>query len=146
MTDLSEAQDLNISAFWRVLPQDLDPVETREWIDALNQIVEIEGPERATFILMKLIEQARRLRVPLPPVVNTPYGNTVSLADQPQFPGNPIALIRNWADTSPPTPLRPICSKSVTTISSAPASPAIAFTSSHTRRRGFTRAHSWKDG
>jgi pyruvate dehydrogenase complex dehydrogenase (E1) component len=61
MTDLSEAQDLNISAFWRVLPQDLDPVETREWIDALNQIVEIEGPERATFILMKLIEQARRL-------------------------------------------------------------------------------------
>jgi pyruvate dehydrogenase E1 component len=101
MTDLSEAQDLNISAFWRVLPQDLDPVETREWIDALNQIVEIEGPERATFILMKLIEQARRLRVPLPPVVNTPYGNTVSLADQPQFPGNPeiearISALVRW--------------------------------------------------
>jgi pyruvate dehydrogenase E1 component len=50
---------------------------------------------------MKLIEQARRLRVPLPPVVNTPYGNTVSLADQPQFPGNPeiearISALVRW--------------------------------------------------
>jgi pyruvate dehydrogenase E1 component len=89
MTDLSEAQDLNISAFWRVLPQDMDPVETREWIEAFKNIVELEGAERATFILMKLIEQARRLRVPMPPVVNTPYSNTISLADQPQFPGNP---------------------------------------------------------
>ena len=101
MTDLSEVQDLNISAFWRVLPQDLDPVETREWIEALKQVVEIEGPERATFILMKLIEQARRLRVPLPPVVNTPYSNTISLADQPQFPGNPeiearISALVRW--------------------------------------------------
>ncbi|MGD2138955.1 MAG: alpha-ketoglutarate dehydrogenase [Burkholderiales bacterium] len=101
MTDLSEVKDLNVSAFWRVLPQDLDPVETREWIDALKQIVEVEGPERATFILMKLIEQARRLRVPLPPVVNTPYSNTISLADQPQFPGNPeiearISALVRW--------------------------------------------------
>jgi hypothetical protein len=38
MTDLSEAQDLNISAFWRVLPQDMDPVETREWIEAFKNI------------------------------------------------------------------------------------------------------------
>ncbi len=101
MTDLSEVKDLNVSAFWRVLPQDLDPVETREWIDALKQVVEIEGPERATFILMKLIEQARRLRVPMPPVVNTPYANTISLADQPSFPGNPeiearISAIVRW--------------------------------------------------
>ncbi len=101
MTDLSEVQDLNISAFWRVLPQDLDPVETREWIDALKQVVELEGTERATFILMKLIEQGRRLRVPMPPVINTPYSNTISLADQPQFPGNPeiearISALVRW--------------------------------------------------
>jgi len=88
MTDLSEVKDLNVSAFWRVLPQDMDPVETREWIEAFKSIVELEGPERATFILMKLLEQARRSHVPMPPVVNTPYSNTISLADQPQFPGN----------------------------------------------------------
>ncbi|MCZ6773616.1 MAG: hypothetical protein O7G83_16780, partial [Proteobacteria bacterium] len=86
MTDLSEVKDLNISAFWRVLPQDMDPVETREWIEAFKSIVELEGPERVTFLLMKLLEQARRSRVPMPPVVNTPYSNTISLADQPQFP------------------------------------------------------------
>ena len=43
MTDLSEAKDLNVSAFWRVLPQDMDPVETREWIEAFKSIVEMEG-------------------------------------------------------------------------------------------------------
>ncbi|MEJ6648976.1 MAG: pyruvate dehydrogenase (acetyl-transferring), homodimeric type [Burkholderiales bacterium] len=79
---------MNVSAFWRVLPQDLDPIETKEWIDAFNQLTAIEGGERATFLLMKLLEQARRLRVPMPPVLNTPYSNTISLADQPPFPGN----------------------------------------------------------
>lgn len=88
MTDMSDQKQMNVSAFWRVLPQDLDPVETQEWVDAFNQLVTIEGEERATFLLMKLLEQARRLRVPMPPVLNTPYSNTISLADQPPFPGN----------------------------------------------------------
>jgi len=88
MTDTSNQKQMNVSAFWRVLPQDLDPIETQEWIDAFNQLTAIEGGERATFLLMKLLEQARRLRVPMPPVLNTPYSNTISLADQPPFPGN----------------------------------------------------------
>lgn len=88
MTDMSNQKQMNVSAFWRVLPQDLDPIETQEWVDAFNQLVAIEGEERATFLLMKLLEQARRLRVPMPPVLNTPYSNTISLADQPPFPGN----------------------------------------------------------
>ena len=88
MTDMSDQKQMNVSAFWRVLPQDLDPIETQEWVDAFNQLVAIEGEERATFLLMKLLEQARRLRVPMPPVLNTPYSNTISLADQPPFPGN----------------------------------------------------------
>jgi pyruvate dehydrogenase E1 component len=85
MTDLS---DIISSGHWAVLPPDLDPVETREWLDALEAIVEAEGPERATFILRKLLDRARALRVPLPPVLNTPYCNTIPLADQPQYPGN----------------------------------------------------------
>ena len=47
-----------------------------------------EGAERATFILRKLLDHARARRVPLPPVLNTPYCNTISLAEQPQYPGN----------------------------------------------------------
>ncbi|HZP92056.1 MAG TPA: alpha-ketoglutarate dehydrogenase [Burkholderiales bacterium] len=87
MSDLSDIQDLK-SAFWRVLPPDLDPVETREWLEAFDAVVKAEGRERATFLLMKLLEQARQLRVPMPPVLNTPYANTISVADQPPFPGN----------------------------------------------------------
>jgi pyruvate dehydrogenase E1 component len=85
MTDLS---DILSSGHWAVLPPDLDPVETREWLDALDAIVEAEGAERAQFILRKLLDRARALRVPLPPVLNTPYCNTIPLSDQPQYPGN----------------------------------------------------------
>jgi pyruvate dehydrogenase E1 component len=85
MTDLS---DLSFSGHWAVLPQDVDPLETKEWLEALDAIIEHEGRERATFILRKLLDHARNQRVPMPPVLNTPYSNTISLADQPQFPGN----------------------------------------------------------
>jgi pyruvate dehydrogenase E1 component len=85
MTDLS---DIIFSGHWAVLPPDLDPTETREWIEALETIIENEGPDRATFVLRKLLDHARSRRVPMPPVLNTPYCNTIPLADQPQYPGN----------------------------------------------------------
>jgi pyruvate dehydrogenase E1 component len=75
-------------AFWRVTPPDADPVETREWLEAFDALVAAEGRDRATFLLRKLLERARTTRVPLPPVFNTPYKNTIALEDQPQFPGN----------------------------------------------------------
>jgi pyruvate dehydrogenase E1 component len=85
MTDLS---DLGSSAFWRVNPRDSDPLETREWLDAFDALVEAEGRERATYLLRRLLDHARKRRVQLPPVLNTPYCNSVGLADQPQFPGD----------------------------------------------------------
>jgi len=85
MTDLA---DIVSSAFWRVNPPDADPGETREWLEAFDALLAAEGRERATFLLMKLLEHARARHVPLPPVLNTPYRNSVALAEQPQFPGN----------------------------------------------------------
>jgi len=85
MTDLA---DIVSSAFWRVNPPDADPTETREWLEAFDALVEAEGRERATFLLRKLLDHARARRVPLPPVLNTPYKNSIALAHQPQFPGN----------------------------------------------------------
>jgi pyruvate dehydrogenase E1 component len=85
MTDLS---DIVTSAFWRVNPPDADPTETREWLEAFDALVAAEGRERATFLLRKLLDHARARRVPLPPVLNTPYKNSIALAHQPQFPGN----------------------------------------------------------
>ncbi|TAK69248.1 MAG: alpha-ketoglutarate dehydrogenase [Betaproteobacteria bacterium] len=85
MTDLS---DLGSSAFWRVNPKDSDAQETREWLEAFDALVEAEGRERATYLLRRLLDHARKRRVQLPPVLNTPYRNSVGLADQAQFPGN----------------------------------------------------------
>jgi pyruvate dehydrogenase E1 component len=85
MTNLS---DIVSSAFWRLNPPDSDPLETREWLEAFDTLVAAEGRERATFLLRKLLDHARARRVAMPPVLNTPYKNSVALAQQPQFPGN----------------------------------------------------------
>jgi pyruvate dehydrogenase E1 component len=75
-------------ASWRLPEADADPQETQEWLDALDAIIHEVGPQRATFILQKLVQHARRRRVQLPTVANTPYINTISLAQQAPFPGN----------------------------------------------------------
>jgi len=67
---------------------DADPFETREWIEALDAIIASEGPERATFLLRRLLQHARTRRVPLPHVLATPYVNTIPLAEQPPYQGN----------------------------------------------------------
>jgi len=42
------------------MPQDVDRVETQEWLDALDSVVEFEGVERASFLLDELVGQALR--------------------------------------------------------------------------------------
>ncbi len=76
------------AAFWRVIPADADPTETREWLEGFQALVRSAGTERGTYVLRRLLDEARRLRVPLPAVLNTPYVNSISLDQQPQFPGN----------------------------------------------------------
>jgi pyruvate dehydrogenase E1 component len=76
------------AAFWRVIPADADPAETREWLEGFQTLVRHEGTERGTYILRRLLDEARRLRVSLPAVLNTPYVNSIALDQQPQFPGN----------------------------------------------------------
>ena len=76
------------SAFWRVIPPDTEPAETREWLEGFEALVRADGTERGTYILRRLLDEARRLRVPLPAVLNTPYVNSLRLDQQPQFPGN----------------------------------------------------------
>ena len=67
---------------------DTDPLETGEWIEALDALIEAEGAERATFLLRRLLQHARTRRVPLPQVLATPYVNTIPLAEQPPYQGN----------------------------------------------------------
>jgi pyruvate dehydrogenase E1 component len=82
------APDLNAAAFWRVAPPDIDARETREWLDALDGIIATQGRDRATYVLRKLWDHARAQQVRMPPVLNTPYRNTIDLAQQPAYPGD----------------------------------------------------------
>jgi pyruvate dehydrogenase E1 component len=86
--NLDDLARLSPIASWRLPEADTDPQETREWLAALDAVIAEVGSERATFLLQKLVQHARRRRVQLPTVANTPYVNTISLAQQTPFPGN----------------------------------------------------------
>ena len=67
---------------------DADPVETREWLEALQSLIEHQGPARARFVLDRLAEAA--LAGPLhwrAPRIS-PYANTIAQDEQPVYPGD----------------------------------------------------------
>ncbi|HEU5449621.1 MAG TPA: pyruvate dehydrogenase (acetyl-transferring), homodimeric type, partial [Acidimicrobiia bacterium] len=67
---------------------DPDPIETREWIEALDSVLDFEGAERAHFLLDELIGQGRRRGAPVPYSPNTPYLNTIPPAQEERHPGD----------------------------------------------------------
>jgi len=67
---------------------DLDPEETREWLDALSGVIETEGRGRAHDLLEQLLDHARQAGIDLPFSANTAYVNTIAVQDEAQFPGN----------------------------------------------------------
>jgi pyruvate dehydrogenase E1 component len=71
-----------------IISSDIDPEETREWQDALETVISAAGPERAHFLLEKLIDQARRGGAYLPYSANTAYINTIPPSRQQPSPGN----------------------------------------------------------
>ena len=79
--------------FKQQLP-DIDPVETGEWIDSLEDVVESAGKERARFILYRLLKRARQLQVGLPSLTQTRYINTISPEQEPYFPGDEAMELR----------------------------------------------------
>ena len=69
--------------------QDIDPLETQEWLDALSAVLENEGVERAHFLLEQLIDNARRNGAKLPFTNNTAYLNTIPTHLEERTPGDP---------------------------------------------------------
>ncbi len=51
---------------------DVDPLETAEWIEALDAPIESEGADRATFLLRRPLQHGRTKRGPPPQVPPTP--------------------------------------------------------------------------
>jgi pyruvate dehydrogenase E1 component len=67
---------------------DADPTETREWLQALDQIIDINGSSRAQFLMAKLIQHARSRAVGVPASISTPYINTIPPEHEAWFPGD----------------------------------------------------------
>jgi pyruvate dehydrogenase E1 component len=67
---------------------DIDPLETREWVDALESVLAVEGADRAHFLMQQLADKARRSGAQLPYSAKTPYLNTIPPQLEEKSPGN----------------------------------------------------------
>ncbi|HEX4524413.1 MAG TPA: pyruvate dehydrogenase (acetyl-transferring), homodimeric type [Casimicrobiaceae bacterium] len=67
---------------------DVDPQETREWLDAIDGVLEHEGPDRAHFLIEQVIDKARRSGAYMPFSANTAYINTIPVDKQIRIPGD----------------------------------------------------------
>ncbi|RLA27336.1 MAG: pyruvate dehydrogenase (acetyl-transferring), homodimeric type, partial [Gammaproteobacteria bacterium] len=67
---------------------DIDPTETREWLESIDSVLGKHGPDRAHFLLNQMIDFARRSGAYLPYAPNTAYLNTISTGRQPEYPGD----------------------------------------------------------
>ena len=67
---------------------DLDPVETQEWLESIDSLLKTHGAERAHFILERLIDYTRRSGAYLPFKPNTAYVNSIPTGREPEYPGN----------------------------------------------------------
>jgi pyruvate dehydrogenase E1 component len=73
-------------AFKDQLP-DIDPEETQEWLDALDQVID-GSPARARFLIHHIVHHARSRQIGVPSMVSTNYINTIPPDQEPYFPGN----------------------------------------------------------
>ena len=71
------------------LTPDTNNQETQEWLDSLDSVINTDGPERAHFLIEKMIDQARRSGTNLPYNATTSYINTIPVHLQQRHPGDP---------------------------------------------------------
>ena len=70
------------------MKEDLNPPETREWLDALDDVVKHAGAERASFLLLELSKHAIDARLRLPSAITTPFSNTIAPSEEKMMPGD----------------------------------------------------------
>ncbi|UDG81185.1 Pyruvate dehydrogenase E1 component [Candidatus Hartigia pinicola] len=73
-----------------ILKNDVDPIETRDWIQAIKSVIREEGLDRATFIIEQLLSEACKSGINIKAIESDDidYINTISLEDEPVYPGN----------------------------------------------------------
>lgn len=71
-----------------IYPDDIDPIETREWTEAVESVLDNDGAERAHYLLEKMVERTRRRGAHLPFEATTAYQNTIPVGKEQKSPGN----------------------------------------------------------
>ncbi len=67
---------------------DVDPDETKEWLEALDSVIAVDGRPRARYLMARLVERARDSSVGLPASMSTPYVNTIPPVAEAPYPGD----------------------------------------------------------
>jgi pyruvate dehydrogenase E1 component len=67
---------------------DIDPDETREWVESLDAVLDERGKARARYLMLKLIDRARERQVGVPALRSTDYINSIPPEREPWFPGD----------------------------------------------------------
>src|SRR5262249_4016645 len=67
---------------------DVDPDETREWLESLDSVINVSGRTRARYVMLRLLERAREQQVGVPSLRSTDYINTIPPEREPWFPGD----------------------------------------------------------
>ena len=80
---------------------DIDPEETQEWIDSLDNLIDEGGRARARYVMLRLLEKARAMQVGVPSLTTTDYVNTIPVEHEPWYPGDEqlehrIRQINRW--------------------------------------------------
>ena len=69
-------------------PQDKDPIETQEGMESIDAVVELTGPDRARYLLDKLLERARVGGYQPDIWLGTDYVNTIPVEQESAYPGD----------------------------------------------------------
>ncbi|MDE3179649.1 MAG: pyruvate dehydrogenase (acetyl-transferring), homodimeric type [Acidobacteriota bacterium] len=67
---------------------ELESIETREWLESLDYVIEQGDPRRVERLIAALQARARLSRIKIQPAINTPFVNTIPVEEQPPFPGD----------------------------------------------------------
>jgi pyruvate dehydrogenase E1 component len=70
-------------------PPDSNPVETQEWLESVDAVLEYDGRDRASFLLDQAIDHAQDFGVKVSAGLSTPYVNTIQADEEPELPGDP---------------------------------------------------------
>ncbi|MGO1246948.1 MAG: pyruvate dehydrogenase (acetyl-transferring), homodimeric type [Oceanisphaera sp.] len=71
-----------------ILNNDVDSIETQEWLDSLESLIRQEGPERAQYIYERLTTKAIKSGVAVARNAHSDYVNSIKSGDEPEYPGN----------------------------------------------------------